>query len=360
MNMYHILKAVGNEATELNRIANESEAYWGYDSDFINKFKVMYKVTEEIIRKNPTFILYEDDKIIGFYAISITPDENTIEYFYIEPQYIGKGYGEKMWNHLVNYCKNHNIKDFTLVTSPQAKAFYEKMGAVQIDEVESTLKKGRKIPKLKCTLAEVHLTINIKEILKQAYNNHAHERKDEIQEWKAGPRNKFLNILKQEGKSNLLDIGAGNGRDSRFFIDNDLKVIATDLSNEMVNICRTKDIEAYEIDYYNLSHMNKTFESIWAMNCLLHIKKADLEIVLKEIDKVLLPSGLFFMGIYGGEDSEGIWEEDIYTPHRFFSFYSDDKIRDIVIKYFELVSFDRVETGGKYHLQSIILRKKEM
>ena len=97
------------------------------------------------------------------------------------------------------------------------------------------------------------------------------------------------------------------------------------------------------IDYYNLSHMNKTFESIWAMNCLLHVKKSDLEIVLKEIDKVLLPSGLFFMGIYGGEDSEGIWEEDIYTPHRFFSFYSDDKIRDIVVKYFDLVSFDRVK-----------------
>ena len=356
--MYHIHAAEVNKASELNRIAIESESYWGYDSDFMNEFKVMYQITEEFIRKNPIFILCENDRIIGFYSLSIKEEENTIEYFYIEPQSIGNGYGKKMWNHLANYCKENNIKEFSLVTSPQAKAFYEKMGAVQIDEVESILKKGRKIPKLKCTLADVYLHINIKETLKQAYNNHAHERKDEIQEWKAGPRNKFLNILKQEEKSNLLDIGAGNGRDSRFFIDNDFKVIATDLSNEMVKICKAKDIEAYVIDYYNLSHMNKTFESIWAMNCLLHVKKADLEIVLKEIEKVLLPSGLFFMGIYGGEDSEGIWEEDIYIPHRFFSFYSDDKIRDIVVKYFDLVSFDRVDTGGKYHLQSIILRKK--
>ncbi|MGH4123807.1 MAG: class I SAM-dependent methyltransferase [Clostridium sp.] len=200
--------------------------------------------------------------------------------------------------------------------------------------------------------------MNIKETLKQAYNNHAHERKDEMQEWKVGPRNKFLNFLKVEGKRNILDIGAGNGRDSRFFIDNGLQVIATDLSDEMVKICRTKEIEAYIVDYYNLSHMNKTFEAIWAMNCLLHVEKSELEIVLEEIDKVLSPSGLFFMGIYGGEDKEGIWEEDIYTPHRFFSSYSDKKIRDIVVKYFDLVSFDRIETGGKYHHQSIILRKK--
>jgi SAM-dependent methyltransferase/ribosomal protein S18 acetylase RimI-like enzyme len=358
MNMYHILAAEGNEASELSRIAIESESYWGYDSDFMNKFKVMYQVTEEFIRKNPTFILYENDKIIGFYALSIKPEENTIEYFYIETQYIGKGYGEKMWTHLANYCKGHNIKDFTLVTSPEAKAFYEKMGAVHIGEVESTLKKGRKIPKLKCTLADVYIHMNIKETLKQAYNNHAHERKDEIQEWKVGPRNKFMSLLEEEGKRTLLEIGAGNGRDSRFFIDNGFQVVATDLSDEMVKICKAKDIEAYEIDYYNLSHMNKTFDAIWAMNCLLHVKKADLEIVLKEIDKVLSPSGLFFMGIYGGEDKEGIWEEDIYTPHRFFSFYSDNKIRDIVVKYFDLVSFDRIQTGGKHYHQSIILRKK--
>lgn len=200
--------------------------------------------------------------------------------------------------------------------------------------------------------------MDIKDTLKQSYNNHAHERKDEIQEWKAGPRDKFLNFLKEEEKRTILDIGAGNGRDSRFFIDNGFQVIATDLSDEMVKICRTKDIEAYELDYFNLSNMNKTFDAIWAMNCLLHVKKSDLEIVLKEIDKVLSPSGLFFIGIYGGQDSEGIWEEDIYTPHRFFSFYSDEKIRAIVVKYFDLVSFDRVETGGKYYLQSIILRKK--
>jgi N-acetylglutamate synthase-like GNAT family acetyltransferase len=120
----------------------------------MDKFKVIYEVTEDFIRKNPTFILYEDGRIIGFYALLIKPEGNELDFFYIEPQCIGKGYGEKMWNHLKNYCKGHNIKDFTLVTSPQAKEFYEKMGAIQIGEVESTLKKGRKIPELKCNLAD--------------------------------------------------------------------------------------------------------------------------------------------------------------------------------------------------------------
>jgi N-acetylglutamate synthase-like GNAT family acetyltransferase len=154
MKMYYILAAEGHEASELSRIAIESESYWGYDSDYMDKFKVIYQVTEEFIRKNPTFILYEDGRIIGFYALLIKPEGNELEFFYIEAQCIGKGYGEKMWNHLKNYCKGHNIKDFTLVTSPQAKEFYEKMGAAQIREVESTLKKGRRIPELRCNLAD--------------------------------------------------------------------------------------------------------------------------------------------------------------------------------------------------------------
>ncbi|MBU3143801.1 GNAT family N-acetyltransferase [Clostridium sp. CF012] len=153
--MNYILAAIGYEASELSRIAIKSESYWGYDYDFMDKFKVIYEVTEEFIRKNPTFIIYENDKIVGFYTILIKPEGNSIEYFYIEPQCIGKGYGKKMWDHLANYCKAHSIKDFTLVTSPQAKEFYEKMGAIQIGEVESTLKKGRKIPKLKCNLSDI-------------------------------------------------------------------------------------------------------------------------------------------------------------------------------------------------------------
>ena len=153
--MYHILAAEGHEASELSRISIESESYWGYDSDFMDKFKVIYQVTDDFIRKNPTFILYEDGRIIGFYSLLIKQEGNIIDFFYIEPQCIGKGYGEKMWNHLENYCKGHNIKDFTLVTSPQAKEFYEKMGAIQIGEVESSLRKGRKIPELKYNLADV-------------------------------------------------------------------------------------------------------------------------------------------------------------------------------------------------------------
>lgn len=194
------------------------------------------------------------------------------------------------------------------------------------------------------------MTSKIKEILKQSYNNYAHVReKNELQEWKIKPRESFLQLLLNEGKSTLLDVGAGTGRDSKFFKNNNINVIAVDLSDEMVKLCREKGIESYELDFYNLHEIGKKFDAVWAMNSLLHVEKANLNLVLQEIKSVLNPLGLFFMGVYGGEDSEGIWEDDIYIPHRFFSFFTDENIKKVVSNHFEIISFERIETGRKYH-----------
>ena len=197
-----------------------------------------------------------------------------------------------------------------------------------------------------------------KEILKQSYNKYAHVReKNEMQDWKVKPRESFLKQLLNEGKTTLLDIGAGTGRDSKFFMDNNLDVLAIDLSDEMITLCQEKGIESQQLDFYNLHKIGKKFDAIWSMNSLLHVEKSNLSTVLEEISNTLNHLGLFFMGVYGGEDSEGIWEEDVYTPHRFFSFYTDENIKKVTSNYFDIISFERIETGGKYHFQSIIMKK---
>lgn len=203
------------------------------------------------------------------------------------------------------------------------------------------------------------MSVNIKDSLRQSYNNHAYEReKNEMQDWKLQPRQDFLKKIKVENKTTLLEIGAGTGRDSRFFINNNLQVTAVDLSDEMTKLCKEKGIEAYTLDFAEIAKLGRKFDAIWAMNCLLHVEKAKLGLVLQGINSVLEPSGLFFMGVYGGEDKEGIWDEDFYTPKRFFSFYTETNLRKVVEEYFDIVSFETINTERKYNLQSIVMRKR--
>ena len=150
--MLNIRKANEQESDLLTNLSIRSESYWGYDPSYMKKFQSMYAVTKDFIRNNPTFVLEDENEIVGFYGILIDKNKTSLEYLFIEPRYIGHGYGKKLWNHAVESSKELGITKFVIVTSPQAKEFYIKMGAVQTGEVESLVKKGRLIPQFIYTL----------------------------------------------------------------------------------------------------------------------------------------------------------------------------------------------------------------
>ncbi|MBD2872338.1 class I SAM-dependent methyltransferase [Paenibacillus arenilitoris] len=198
-----------------------------------------------------------------------------------------------------------------------------------------------------------------KHVLRQSYDQYAEERdKSDLAPWKEAEREAFLSLVKQEGKKSLLEIGAGTGRDSLYFAENGLSVVATDFSVEMVARCLAKGLDARSMDFYALEFPPSSFEAVYALNCLLHVPKADLTVVFEGIRKVLRPGGLFFCGLYGGRDSEGIWEEDFYEPKRFFAMYRDSAIVKAAERHFEVVNFHTVPMGERApHFQSLTLRK---
>jgi SAM-dependent methyltransferase len=160
----------------------------------------------------------------------------------------------------------------------------------------------------------------------------------------------------------LLELGAGAGYDSQFFMNNGLNVTAVDLSSGMVNKCREKGIETYELDFYNLSSLNKQFDCIYAINTLLHVPKADLRHVLYEINSVLGADGLFYMGLYGGDDTENDFvKNEVSEAPRFFAFHSDSYLKKTLIDYFQIINFETFNIGTDEEIDifhSIILRKR--
>ena len=196
--------------------------------------------------------------------------------------------------------------------------------------------------------------------LRTSYDGKAKERDQyEASEWKQGERQRFLSLLRKEGKHNLLDVGAGTGLHGKFFQDKGLDVICTDLSYENARRCREKGLAACVMDFINLGFDDETFESIFAMNCLLHVPKRDLPRVLESLRSKLIIGGLFYWGQYGGIEHEGTWQEDDYKPKRFFSLLLDDQIQDFSERYFEVISFSIIglESDDEGNYQSLILRR---
>ena len=91
----------------------------------------------------------------------------------------------------------------------------------------------------------------------------------------------------------------------------------------------------------------------------MHLPKSEFPIALDNIHRLLKPGGLFYLGIYGGVEREGVYEEDTYEPKRFFSFWTDEALKPKLIQRFEILQFENIDIGNQDGLgfQSLILRK---
>lgn len=202
------------------------------------------------------------------------------------------------------------------------------------------------------------------EALRLAYDNSAVERDKQARSgWKEQERQLFLERLQTEKKKSLLEIGAGPGIDSKFFLEHGLQVLATDLSPQMVELCLDKGLPAEVIDFKHLAYAADRFDAVYALNCLLHVPRTQLRETLLGIRRVLKPSGLFYLAVYGGKESEGIWENDHHQPKRFFSFLSDGQILEQTRELFVIEDFKVIRPEGLgegLHVQRLILRKAQL
>jgi SAM-dependent methyltransferase len=197
-------------------------------------------------------------------------------------------------------------------------------------------------------------------LLQKAYSRESAGERDlaKKEDWKLVERQQFLNILQREGKQTLLEVGAGTGNDGLFFRENSLQVVCTDLSPAMVELCRAKGLEAYIMDFLSLDFPASSFDAMYALNCLLHVPTSDLPKVLQKLRNLLRPNGLFFLGVYGGHEQEGIHEDDWHQPPRFFAHHTDEFMKQAVTPVFEIVSFKTIPLKNPmWHFQAMVLRR---
>ncbi|BFU47122.1 class I SAM-dependent methyltransferase [Krasilnikovia sp. MM14-A1004] len=168
----------------------------------------------------------------------------------------------------------------------------------------------------------------------------------EKQYWKLAEREAYLDRLRAIGARTLLEIGAGTGEDGLFFRDEgDLEVVVVDLAPAMVERCRAKGLDAYVGDFLNLGVPPDAFDAAYAVNSLLHVPNADLGAALRAVRDVLKPGGLGYLGMYGGHAAQGIAEDDVQEPARFFAFRTDEQILRAAAAAFEIVDFHTVHDG---------------
>lgn len=133
---------------------------------------------------------------------------------------------------------------------------------------------------------------------------------------------KFLgNLSVKEGE--ILDLGCGSGRDSKFFKDLGFKILPLDLSEELAK--KASEYLGQEVVIQDMRELDyeDRFIGVWACASILHLKLKDIEIILDKIFKSLKKDGVFYASFKYGEND--YIKDDRYftcfTEERFFKYF---------------------------------------
>lgn len=143
--------------------------------------------------------------------------------------------------------------------------------------------------------------------------------------------NEFIRFL--PAQASILDLGAGNGRDSRYFVSKGLDVTMVDLSKEMLRYAREQVPNAKIIvgDMTDLSFPNESFDGIWANVSLLHLTKGECFFVLRSLHRILKKKGVLFVCVKKGVGEKEVEESKYGRPmKRFIAFYEQSEMEDML------------------------------
>lgn len=144
-----IKQAQPGDLSVLRRLAHDSEAHWGGSPAFMAAYDQSCNITADFLFQQPVYVFWDNGTPAAFWGLESSGDGWELAFFYVEEARLGRGLGRQLWAHLTGWCRERGIAQFRFVTSPEAAAFYAKMGAVQEGLVPSVIDR-RPIPKFRC------------------------------------------------------------------------------------------------------------------------------------------------------------------------------------------------------------------
>lgn len=184
---------------------------------------------------------------------------------------------------------------------------------------------------------------------------------------------KAAEIFKENGVKTILELGAGQGRDTFYFLDQGFDVHVLDYSQEGLD-----DIEAKAKDLgyedrltcqladlrEDIDLEDNSFDACYShMLYCMAFTKEELKNLTNEVKRVLKPAGIQAYtsrnttdSDYGKGDHLG---DNIYVDSGFIIQYIDDDMIEDYSEGFEIIENEVFEEGGLPRILTLIIQKKK-
>jgi maltose O-acetyltransferase len=150
-----IHKASPDDSSELRAISFAAKRVWNYPDSYFEVWKNELTITPDYIQKNIVNVAEYEGETLGYYSIVQVEQDfwagqvfvragHWLEHIFIKPRVIKQGIGTELIRHAEEACKELGLKQIYIFSDPNAKGFYEKIGAKYLGESPSSIE-GRTV-----------------------------------------------------------------------------------------------------------------------------------------------------------------------------------------------------------------------
>ena len=144
---WQIRQALPSEAEYLSKLTFRSKSHWGYSDQFMQACLEELTIDECYIENNPTFVIEAAGNAVGFYSLERIPAaEVELSFLFVEPDFIGKGYGRKLIMHAQEEARHLGYNKMIIQGDPNAERFYRSAGGLLVSTRKSASIPNRELP----------------------------------------------------------------------------------------------------------------------------------------------------------------------------------------------------------------------
>ena len=190
-----------------------------------------------------------------------------------------------------------------------------------------------------------------------SYDAHAAHHSQKFQRmFDLSRRPEFAKFMKYLHGRKILDLGCGPGYHAQYFSTQGLDVVAADLSDEMVALCKAIDLNVVKMDIENITLEDNSFDGVWAVTSLLHIPKKNMRKVISDICRVLKKDGVLYVSFKEG-DGEGFIPDVGVSSRRYFAFWREDELVRAFNTRFDVIESWTTTAEGKTFAEALFRKK---
>lgn len=134
--VFRIRPAVVEDLPDMNRIAFEAKAAWGYSSDLLAAWRDDLLTTAQSLQVRPAFVATDDaDRVLAIMQIDPACSPCELTTLFVDPVCMRRGLGRALLHHAARQALALGHSHLQIDADPNALPFYLGCGATQVGQV---------------------------------------------------------------------------------------------------------------------------------------------------------------------------------------------------------------------------------